>query len=114
MLEDDLPQAGDAPQRERHRPEPETFGNEAAVGHEDINNTSRPLQRMRSAEPSNARRASRGPQTGMGSPLTIHGVPNLSINMPQRLAQKAGCIGIVTWPPAASALNTFSASATLA
>ena len=45
------------------------------------------------------------------SQLTIHGVPNWSVSMPKRTAQKVSAMGIVTVPFSASAWKTRSASA---
>jgi hypothetical protein len=39
------------------------------------------------------------------SQLTIHGVPNRSMSMPKRFAQKVSCNGIRTVPPSASAVK---------
>jgi hypothetical protein len=41
------------------------------------------------------------------SQLTIHGVPNRSMSMPKRFAQKVSCSGICTVPPSASAVKIF-------
>src|SRR5690606_25857306 len=42
--------------------------------------------------------------------LTIQFAPNRSVSMPKRRAHSVSAIGIVTWPPSASALKTRSAS----
>jgi hypothetical protein len=54
----------------------------------------------------------RGAEAHIGSisPLTIQGVPNLSVSMPKLFAQKVGAIGMVTLPPTESLSKTFCAS----
>jgi hypothetical protein len=44
-------------------------------------------------------------------PLTIQCVPKRSVSMPNAYAQNVFCIGIVIWPPAASASKIRFASA---
>src|SRR5881394_704162 len=49
--------------------------------------------------------------TGNYSQLIIHGMPNWSVHMPKRLAQKVCCSGISTAPFSDKALKILSAFA---
>ena len=53
-----------------------------------------------------------GALIGKSSPLTIQGVPNLSVTIPKLLAQNVGAMAMLTLPPSASRSNSF-ASATV-